>query len=189
MEFKNEFRIPAAREDVWRALNDPEVLKQCIPGCQEIDKTSETEFTAKVVLAVGPVKAPFTGKVTLSDLDPPNGYTIAGQGQSGVAGFARGEATVRLTEEGGETVLAYHAQAVVGGKLAQVGGRLIGAAAEKLANEFFGTFSELLGAPAEAVAAEPPAPAPAEAAEGVSPWVWIAGADAAVAVLAIIFLT
>ena len=186
MELKGEFAIPASREQVWRGLNDPEVLKACIPGCQEIEKASDTEFTARVVIKIGPVKVPFKGKVTLSDLDPPNGYTIAGEGQ-GATGFARGEATVRLKDDGGATVLTYQAQANVGGKLAQVGSRLIDATANKLAGEFFGKFSELVGAPADEaaeVAADVPAPV---AREGLSLWVWVAGVVVAVAVVLFVF--
>ena len=183
MEFKNEIHIPASRETVWQALNDPEVLKECIPGCQEIAKTSDTEFAAKVVVSVGPVKAPFKGKVTLSDLDPPNGYKIAGQGQSGVAGFARGEATVRLSDEAGATLLTYEAQAVVGGKIAQVGGRLIDITVQRMTKEFFGKFSEAVAAPAEAAAEAAPAPAPS----GVSPWVWVGAAAVALVALLLIF--
>ncbi len=190
MDISGEFAIPASREQVWRALNDPEVLKACIPGCQEIEKASDTEFSARLVIKIGPVKVPFKGKVTLSDLDPPNGYKIAGEGQ-GTAGFARGEATVRLKDDGGATVLAYQAQANVGGKLAQVGSRLLDATANKLAGEFFGKFSELVGAPVEeaaeeaaAEAAEEPAPA---AREGLSLWVWVVGVLVAVTALLLIF--
>jgi hypothetical protein len=123
MDLTGEYRIPAPREAVWAALNDPEILKQCIPGCEEIVKLSDTEMTAKVTARVGPVKASFAGKVTLSDLDPPNGYRISGEGQGGVAGFAKGGADVRLRadEAGAGTVLAYTANASVGGKLAQIG--------------------------------------------------------------------
>ena len=189
MELKGEFRIPASRAVVWAGLNDLDVLKKCIPGCQEIEKTSDTEFTAKVVLKVGPVKAPFKGKVTLSDLDPPNGYKIVGEGQGAAAGFARGEATIRLAEDGGATVLSYEAHATVGGKLAQVGQRLLDATAHKLAGEFFGKFSEVVAAPAEE--AEEVAAAAEEAAEpapgGISPWLWVAGVLAVVAALLLIF--
>lgn len=184
MELKGEIRIPAARTVVWAGLNDPEVLKQCIPGCQEIEKISDTELTAKVVFKVGPVKAPFKGKVTLSDLDPPNGYTISGEGQGGPAGFARGEATVRLADDGGATVLSYTVRATVGGKLAQLGQRLLDATAQKLAGEFFGKFSEVVAAPAEEVApAAKEAPEPA----GIRPWMWVAGVIAIVAVLLYVF--
>ena len=140
MEMNGERRIPAPREEVWRRLNDAETLKECIPGCQSIDKLSDTEFTAKVRAKVGPVSANFAGKVTLSDLDPPAGYTISGEGSGGVAGFAKGGAKVTLDEEGDETVLRYAVQAQVGGKLAQIGSRLIDATARKLADQFFSKF-------------------------------------------------
>ncbi len=140
MDMQGERRIPAPRQRVWERLNDPETLKICIPGCETIEKLSDTEFTAKVVAKVGPVKASFSGKVTLSDLDPPAGYTITGQGTGGVAGFARGSATVALEEEGGETVLRYGVQAQVGGKLAQIGSRLIDGVARKMADQFFSKF-------------------------------------------------
>jgi carbon monoxide dehydrogenase subunit G len=140
MEMHGERRIPAPREAVWARLNDAETLKNCIPGCQEIEKTSDTEFAAKVRAKVGPVSANFSGKVTLGDLDPPNGYTISGEGQGGVAGFAKGSAKVSLDEEGGETVLRYGVQAQVGGKLAQIGSRLIDASARKMADDFFTRF-------------------------------------------------
>ena len=140
MDMTGERRIPAPRQKVWQGLNDPEILKQSIPGCETIEKLSDTEFAAKVVARVGPVRANFAGKVTLSDLDPPAGYTISGEGTGGVAGFAKGGARVTLDEEGGETVLRYTVQAQVGGKLAQIGSRLIDGAARKLADEFFNKF-------------------------------------------------
>jgi hypothetical protein len=140
MEMQGERRIPAPRQLVWERLNDPETLKQCIPGCETIEKISDTEFTAKVVAKVGPVRASFSGKVTLSDLDPPAGYTISGEGTGGVAGFAKGGAKVTLEEDGGETVLRYGAQGQVGGKLAQIGSRLVDATARKMADEFFTRF-------------------------------------------------
>jgi len=125
MEMTGEFRIPAPRQRVWEGLNDPEILKSSIPGCQTIEKLSDTAFTAKVLAQVGPVKANFAGKVTLADLNPPQSYTIAGEGTGGVAGFAKGSAKVNLDEDGGATVLHYAVQAHVGGKLAQIGSRLI----------------------------------------------------------------
>jgi len=140
MDMNGERRIPAPRQRVWEGLNDPEILKQCIPGCQSVEKLSDTEFTAKVRAKVGPVSANFAGKVTLSDLDPPAGYTISGEGTGGVAGFAKGGAKVTLEEEGGETVLRYGVEAQVGGKLAQIGSRLIDATARKLADQFFSNF-------------------------------------------------
>ncbi|MFO0408161.1 MAG: SRPBCC family protein [Labrys sp. (in: a-proteobacteria)] len=145
MDMSGSQRIEASREAVWAALNNPEVLKQCIPGCQEISMTSPTEMTAKAVLKIGPVKATFGGKVTLSDLDPPNGYTITGEGQGGVAGFAKGGATVRLEPDGDATILHYDVKADVGGKIAQLGGRLIDSTAKKLAGEFFETFGKVVG--------------------------------------------
>lgn len=163
MEMTGEQRLPAPREAVWAALNDPDVLKQCIPGCEEIQKTSDTEMTAKVSAKVGPVSAKFTGAVTLSDMDPPNGYTISGEGKGGVAGFAKGSAKVGLTPDGDGTLLRYEVNASVGGKLAQIGARLIDATAKKMAEEFFSRFSAIVSeragvsaAPAE-VAADAPA--------------------------------
>lgn len=145
MEMHGEVRIPAPRQLVWERLNDPETLKTCIPGCQSIEKLSDTEFTAKVVAKVGPVKATFSGKVTLSDLDPPAGYRITGEGSGGVAGFAKGGATVQLEEDGVETVLRYGAQGQVGGKLAQIGSRLVDATSRKMADEFFKNFAGAVG--------------------------------------------
>ena len=145
MEMTGEFRIPAPRERVWQGLNDPEILKQAIPGCQTIEKVSDTEFTAKVVAKVGPVKATFNGKVTLSDLDPPKAYTITGEGTGGVAGFAKGSAKVALDEDGGEaTVLHYEVAAHVGGKLAQIGSRLIDGTSRKMAEDFFARFAAVI---------------------------------------------
>jgi len=196
MEMTGEYRISAPRETVWRALNDPAVLKQAIPGCEEIEKLSDTEMTAKVVAKVGPVSAKFGGKVTLSDLDPPNGYKISGEGTGGAVGFAKGGAVVKLTpdETGQGTILTYTVNAAVGGKLAQIGARLIDGTARKLADEFFGKFSALVSAqaavpgavPSAAAAAAGPVssvaktkpsamtPAPVGR-KGLHPLVWIAG--------------
>src|ERR1700682_6852067 len=137
MQMKDSQRIPAPKDKVWAALNDPEVLKKCIPGCQSLEMSSPTEMTATVVFKVGPVKATFGGKVTLSDLDPPQSYMISGEGSGGVAGFAKGGAKVNLAEDGGATVLHYEVQAQGGGKLAQVGSRLIGGGGRQVANDFF----------------------------------------------------
>jgi carbon monoxide dehydrogenase subunit G len=147
MDMTGEERIEAGRETVWAALNDPEVLRQCIPGCESLEKLSETEMTAKVRLKVGPVSATFAGKVMLSDIDAPNGYKIAGEGTGGAAGYAKGSALVRLVEDGSATILKYEVKADVGGKLAQLGGRLIDATAKKLAGEFFGKFGAVVGPP------------------------------------------
>jgi carbon monoxide dehydrogenase subunit G len=147
MQMKDSQTVPASRDKVWAALNDPAVLKQCIPGCQELDMTSPTEMTAKVVIKVGPVKATFGGKVTLSDLDPPNGYRITGEGSGGVAGFAKGGAAIRLEATGDdETILHYEVDSQIGGKLAQLGGRLIDSTAKKLAGEFFTKFGAVVSA-------------------------------------------
>ena len=125
MEIKGEYKIAAPRDKVFAALNDQAILQACIPGCETLEKLSDTEMTAKVRLRIGPVSAGFSGKVTLSDIDPPNGYKISGEGQGGVAGFAKGGAVVKLTEDAGETLLSYEVDAQVGGKIAQVGARLI----------------------------------------------------------------
>ena len=147
MEIKGEYRIAAPRDKVFAALNDTAVLQACIPGCEALEKQSDTEMSAKVRLRIGPVSAAFSGKVTLSDIDPPNGYKISGEGQGGVAGFAKGGAVVRLADDGGVTVLTYDVDAQVGGKIAQVGARLIQGTAKKLADQFFGKFAESVGAP------------------------------------------
>jgi carbon monoxide dehydrogenase subunit G len=152
MDMTGEYRISAPRSRVWEALNDPEILKQCIPGCEEIQKQSDTEMTAKVVAKVGPVKAKFAGKVTLGDIDPPNGYTITGEGSGGAAGFGKGGAKVNLAEDGADTVLTYTAHAQVGGKLAQIGSRLIDGTARKMADDFFAKFTQVVGQPPEGVA-------------------------------------
>jgi carbon monoxide dehydrogenase subunit G len=144
MDMSGSQRIEAPRQRVWEALNDPEVLRQSIPGCQGIEKTSPTEMNAKAVLKIGPVKANFAGRVVLSDLDPPNGYTISGEGQGGVAGFAKGSAKVRLEEDGSATILHYEVKADVGGKIAQLGARLIDGTARKLAGEFFEKFGAVV---------------------------------------------
>ena len=137
--------LPADRATVWDALNDPEVLKRSIPGCQELERTGDNGFAAVAKVSVGPVKATFKGNVTLSDIDAPNGYTISGEGQGGVAGFAKGGAKVRLEDaEGGGTVLNYDVEAQVGGKIAQLGGRLINGVAKKYADEFFTNFAKAL---------------------------------------------
>lgn len=153
MQMNDSQRIPASKEKVWAALNDPEILKQCIPGCQSLEMSSPTEMTATVVLKVGPVKATFGGKVTLSDLDPPNSYRIQGEGSGGIAGFAKGGATVTLVSESADvTILTYAVDAQIGGKLAQLGGRLIDATSRKLAAQFFASFGEAVGNTAAASA-------------------------------------
>ena len=145
MDMSGEYRIPADRETVWKALNDPEVLKQCIPGCDSLEKTSDSSFEAKVTAKVGPVKAKFGGEVELSDMNPPASYKISGQGKGGAAGFAKGGAEVNLEEDGDETILRYEVNATVGGKLAQIGSRLVDSTARKMADQFFGKFVEVVG--------------------------------------------
>jgi uncharacterized protein len=147
-----EVQLSAPREEVWAKLNDAEVLKACIPGCEELNKLSDTEFQAVATTKIGPVKARFKGKVHLTDLDPPNGYKISGEGEGGVAGFAKGGATVALTPKDGGTLLAYNVEAQIGGKLAQLGQRLVAGAAKKLAGDFFTKFADMVG-PGQAAAA------------------------------------
>jgi carbon monoxide dehydrogenase subunit G len=201
MDFSGEYRIPAPRQKVWEALNDTAILQQAIPGCETLEKTSDTEMKATVRMRVGPVSARFGGKVTLSDFDPPNSYRISGEGQGGAAGFAKGGAVVKLAEDGSDTVLTYNADAQVGGKIAQVGARLIEGTAKKLADEFFSKFAELVGGPPPApqsvgaaatplpvpTAPEPSAnavpPASSSATRGLNHWL-IIGAGAVVLVIA-----
>ncbi|MAW86878.1 MAG: carbon monoxide dehydrogenase [Phyllobacteriaceae bacterium] len=155
MVIEGEERIEAPVETVWQALNDPEVLKDCIPGCQELNKTSETEFEAVVTLKIGPIKAKFNGAVELTNLNPPHSYTITGEGKGGVAGFAKGGADVSLKEDGPDaTILSYSAKADVGGKMAQLGSRLIQSTSKKLAGQFFSDFNaRVTGGDAEEAAA------------------------------------
>ncbi len=144
MELQDEITISASRDKVYAALNDPEVLKQCIPGCEELIKHSDTELEAKVLLKIGPVKARFSGNVTLDPGNAPDGFSLKGEGNGGVAGFARGGADVELTEQGSQTVLRYTAKADIGGKLAQLGSRLVTSTSRKLASSFFKNFENLM---------------------------------------------
>ncbi len=144
MTMTGEIELAAPRQKVWEKLNDPEVLKACIPGCEELERSDDQGFRAVARMKVGPVSARFRGKVTLSDLDPPNGYKISGEGEGGVAGFAKGGARVDLVEREGGTLLSYHVDAQIGGKLAQLGQRLINGTAKKMADEFFVNFARAL---------------------------------------------
>jgi carbon monoxide dehydrogenase subunit G len=194
MEMSGEQRIAAPRQRVWEALNDPEVLRQCIPGCQSLDKEADDRFNAVAEVKIGPIGARFKGAVTLGDLDPPNGYTITGQGNGGIAGNASGSAKVRLSDDAGGTLVAYDVDAQVGGRMAQLGGPIIDATAKQLAGKFFTRFGEIVGgeaaAPAAAEAAPPAAaapaasvaapaivpalaPAPTSVQAGASPWGWV----------------
>jgi carbon monoxide dehydrogenase subunit G len=198
MEFTGRYEIPAPVEASWEALNDPEILKHCIPGCEEIEKVSPTEFHAVAVLKIGPVKARFRGKVQLSEMEPPHRCTLSGEGQGGVAGFAKGSAKVNLAPEDGRTVLTYSATASVGGKLAQIGQRLIDGAARQIADDFFGRFSAALSGGASpaleadpAVEARPDPPPPARRPQRVrmTPEIWIVGLIGVIAILLIVLGT
>ncbi|HEY4342844.1 MAG TPA: carbon monoxide dehydrogenase subunit G [Parvibaculum sp.] len=207
MEMSGEYRIPAPRETVWAALNDAAVLQATIPGAESVVKTSDTEFEAVAKAKVGPVNARFKGKVTLTDIDAPNGYTLTGEGNGGAAGFAKGSARVNLADDNGVTVLTYNVNAQIGGKLAQIGQRFIDSTASKLADEFFGNFSAALGgtkveqlSPTEehetfGKSPDQDAMAPTgvpmipdgEAGQGYSPWIWGTALIIGVAILILIF--
>jgi uncharacterized protein len=194
MDMTGEYRIPAPRAKVWAALNDPEMLKAALPGCESLQKVSDTEFAAVVIARVGPVKAKFNGNVALSNLNPPESYTIAGEGKGGAAGFAKGGAEVHLTEDGDATVLRYTAKADVGGKLAQLGSRLIDGTAKKLADEFFNNFrQQLTPAAAAPEAALERLPEPEPEVEGglgallQNKFVWAAGVIVVLMILVLLF--
>ena len=144
MELQDQIRIAAPRDRVYAALNDPDILKACIPGCEELIKHSDTELEAKVMLKIGPVKARFSGNVVLDPSHAPDSFSLQGEGNGGVAGFAKGGADVELTEDGDETVLTYQAKASIGGKLAQLGSRLVTGTSKKLAAKFFASFAKEL---------------------------------------------
>lgn len=192
MDMTGEQRIPLPRQQVWEALNDPAILKACIAGCESIDRVTDTEYKVAMTAAIGPVKAKFTGKLLLTDLDPPNSYALAFEGSGGAAGFGKGGAKVRLADDGAATILSYEATASVGGKLAQIGSRLIDGVARKMAEDFFvkfnatvapapapvavaGTEAEVTLAAADAAAGSLAAATPARSGRGGMPaWVWIA---------------
>ncbi len=165
MKLSDEKRIEAPRDAVWSGLNDPDILKQSIPGCESLEQVSDTEFNAVVQAKVGPVKAKFKGSVTLSDLNPPESYRISGEGKGGAAGFAKGGAVVTLTEDGDATILKYDVDADVGGKLAQIGGRLLEGTSKKLAGEFFDNFEAALKGAGGAEGAETETAEPGETSE------------------------
>jgi uncharacterized protein len=197
MEFKGRYLIPAPPEKVWAALNNPQVLRQCVPGCERMDKTDDTHFSAAAVLKIGPVKATFNANIALENLDPPRRCTLKGEGQGGVAGFARGEAEVVLTPQDGGTELSYAAQANIGGKLAQIGQRLIDGAAKQIADDFFVRFAAAVASEPELVAETPEpaisspaaAEAPSEQRGGLAPEVWVVGLIALIAILLLLFGT
>lgn len=194
MEMKAEQRISASKEEIWAALNDTEVLKNAMPGCESFEATGENTFIAKLTAKVGPVKAKFKFNVHLTDIDPPNAYTINGEGQGGAAGFARGSASVNLTPDGDDTILAYSVKANVGGKLAQLGSRLIDGAAKKMADEFFGNFIKIVTGDSELDATESGSDADqaTDGADGQSPklaptLLWVTGLVAVAAALFAVF--
>jgi carbon monoxide dehydrogenase subunit G len=205
MDFSGRYLIPASPAIVWAALNDAEILKSCIPGCEKMTKTDDTHFEAVATLKIGPVKATFKGNVALENLDPPHRATLKGEGQGGVAGFAKGEAEIVLTPEDGGTVLTYTAKANIGGKLAQIGQRLIDGAAKQIADDFFGRFAGAIAA-ASAVGSAGPAgevvldsgmpsiepPTAEELAvpakrEGMAPEIWVVGLVAVIVILLVLF--
>ena len=191
MEIKGRYLVSAPPEQVWKALNDPSILGKCIPAIETLEKKSATEFSATVTAKVGPVKAKFVGQVTLSDLDPPRGYRITGEGQGGVAGFAKGTCVVTLAGSEGKTELSYEAEAQVGGKLAQIGSRMVVGVARKMADEFFRAFAEQIGngmtTTGEAVVnsqlVDDKRKTDKPEGQALGPGLWIAGLIAIVAVL------
>jgi uncharacterized protein len=193
MDMTGEYRIPAPRAKVWAALNDPEMLKASLPGCESLEKVSDHEFAATVVAKVGPVKAKFNGHVTLLNLNPPEGYTISGEGKGGAAGFAKGGADVRLSEaSANETILTYTAKADVGGKLAQLGSRLIDGTAKKMADEFFDNFAKQVAPPAPTPELEPEAQPEPEPGGGLADlaqnkFIWAAAIIVVLMILVLLF--
>jgi carbon monoxide dehydrogenase subunit G len=179
MEMSGEQHIPLPQQRVWEALNDPEILKACIPGCESIDRVSENEYKVAMTAAVGPVKAKFSGKLLLADINPPNSYSLAFEGSGGAAGFGKGSAQVNLAPESGGTLLTYRATASVGGKLAQIGSRLIDGVAKKMADDFFIRFNKTVAPAAEsaipAPAIEPAPPASTQAKSPMPIWTWVVG--------------
>lgn len=180
MEMSGEQRIPLPQQRVWEALNDPEILKACIPGCESIDRVSDNEYKVAMTAAIGPVKAKFSGKLVLADMNPPNSYSLAFEGSGGAAGFGKGSAQVKLAPEGSGTLLTYKATASVGGKLAQIGSRLIDGVAKKMADDFFARFNKTV-APAgestiEADSVRPDSPRSSGPAKFALPlWAWVGG--------------
>ena len=201
MELSNTRIVPAPRERVWIALNDPDTLKACLPGCEVLERTADNEYRVVMAARVGPVSARFNGRMTLRDIDPPNGYTLQFDGQGGAAGFARGDARVTLAAEGEQsTALSYTAKAQVGGKLAQIGSRLVDGAAAKMTDDFFARFVERLAPkePEEVPAGATPetetaigtagASTPLLTPPGGSPWIRYAALVAIIVVLILLYM-
>ncbi|MGH6887900.1 MAG: CoxG family protein [Rhizomicrobium sp.] len=199
MEFAGRYLIPAAPEFVWAALNDPDVLKACVPGCERLARIDAHRFDAIASLRIGPVKATFKANIEQSDLDPPRRCVLKGEGRGGVAGFARGEAEILLAPEAGGTALSYNAKATLGGKLAQIGQRLIDGAARQIADDFFARFAAQVKGPpnlaapdAAAAAAQPeamhePLAASGGPREGLAPEIWVIGLVAVIVILLVLF--
>jgi carbon monoxide dehydrogenase subunit G len=186
MEMSGEQRIPVTQQRVWEALNDPETLKACIPGCENIEKVSDTEYKVAMTAAIGPVKAKFNGKLLLSDLNPPNSYSLAFEGSGGAAGFGKGGAQVSLAPDGSGTLLIYKATAGVGGKIAQIGSRLIDGVAKKMSDDFFRRFNEVVVAAAPAGSAPVSATVtPISSKPGIPVYAWVIGA--VIIVLALVY--
>ena len=191
MDFKGKYSIPAAPEKVWAALHEPEILAAAIPGCEGVERTSDTDYRARTTLKIGPVKARFEGRVQLQEIPAPPGIARAvllkGEGQGGAAGFARGESEVHISPDGAGSVLEYTAKAAIGGRLAQVGQRLIDGAAKSLADEFFARFVALMQA--QAVASAPAAPSGQRqpGAEGLALQIWVAGLIGVIIILLLVF--
>lgn len=184
MEVENERRLPLARDTVWEALNDPEVLQACVPGCESFDKVDDNAYDAVVMAKVGPVRARFKGRLTLTDLEAPQSYTLSFHGQGGQAGFVKGTAAVRLDEEEGGCRVGYSVKATLGGKLAQLGSRLVDSAAQKTANDFFANFVRHMGGEEAAAGGAAPAAVPGGASS--RRWAWIAAGVALLVVVIII---
>ena len=189
MEFRGRYQIAAPPQAVWDGLFDPELLRQCLPGCETLEKTGPADFAASLRLKIGPMKALFHGKLSLRDADPPYRCILAGEGQGGVAGFAKGEAALQLAPQGDGTELTYTAEAHVGGKLAQIGQRLIDGAARQIADQFFAAFAKVV-AHEKASENSPPAPAPVggAGADRLSPVIWMTGLGAVVLILVLMLM-
>lgn len=189
MKITGENQIAASRETVWEALNDADILRQSIPGCEDLEKVSDTEFKATVIAKVGPIKAKFKGEVTLADLDPPNSYTLSGKGSGGAAGGAAGSAKVALTPNSdGTTLLTYDVDAKVSGKLAQLGSRLIDSTAKVMAGKFFTRFQEIVGGEVEEEETKEEATRVAKTAPSVQPPNWILIGGSALVIGLILYL-
>lgn len=197
MDFKGKYSIPAAPDQVWAALRKPATLSACIPGCESVEQLSPNQYQAVATLKIGPMKTRFQGKVTIEDVVAPLGIAhamrLSGEGQGGAAGFARGQSEVHLAADGNQTILEYSAKAVVGGKLAQIGQRLIDGAARSVADEFFARFSAMMKTKIPPVAPAPARPPPAgpvpqpPASEGLAPQIWVAGLIGIIVILLIFF--